>query len=479
MAGEADRRRRELIAAELRSVLTGARTLTALRGLDLPELDQLLDGCGASRDDLPRWLAEAISRLDDPLYRAAAADLFPLPYCDDGAWPKLAARGRSAGNRFGISYDGFRRSPAGRPSRMDEVLCQVADSLLSVLGHEGEAEESASPTRLPPTSKPDQLNEDTEETKETKQPVRGRHSRVIVSGGLAAAVLVVLLLVWLGSRDSRLRGTGSVEGSFKPDGCDVGVGALDRQLSAEPDARQLTGRLVSTYRSAGEAQPLGCPAAPARRWQSIVLQELERDGRQAGALLISPNDVDLYLNNAAWGSYHQVGGKKGDTAQTTAGLPMRVVPYADGHVEIEFSRGIVLVAEAADAPYFWIPAVFVSWWRDHQASTGLPTGNPLPTFRQDFQRGYVTVNPPQVAVPVLTVVDKPQEELPTLDTIRERILRQPDGTSWFITAEGKRQWIPDLEVWDCLGGDSKRVSRDLPGYAVASLPYGGQAECRA
>jgi hypothetical protein len=195
--------------------------------------------------------------------------------------------------------------------------------------------------------------------------------------------------------------------------------------------------------------------------------------------LASPNGVDLYLNNAAWGAYHQLGGKTGDAAQSTAGLPVRSLPYADGHVEIELSAGVVLVAEKVDAPYFWIPAVFVSWWRDHQAQVGLPTGNPLPTFRQDFQKGFVSVNPPQLAVPVLTAVDNPQRELPALDTIRGHILREPDGTAWFISATGQRLWIADGPTWDCLGGDSKRISQDLPGYAVASLPFGGQAQCAA
>jgi hypothetical protein len=82
-----------------------------------------------------------------------------------------------------------------------------------------------------------------------------------------------------------------------------------------------------------------------------------------------------------------------------------------------------------------------------------------------------------VAVPVFTPVERPQDELPTLDTMRGRILRQPDATAWFVSAEGKRRWIADGDTWNCLGGDAKRVSRDLAGYAIASLKFDGQATC--
>lgn len=452
MAGD-ERGTAGAVAAELRTVLTEARTFTAMQALDLPQIDALLERAGSDRHRLPDHLQEAIAGLTDPVYQQAARDLFPLPYTEFG-WPKLAARGRDAGSRFSVSYDGFRRGSRGRPSRLDAVLGQVAGALVDLhpspaVGGEDEA---------PPDTTP-----------------APRRPRVLLAVLGAGVVLAAGAAAWLASRpDPTPR---AQPGAMSVPGCDVAVGALDGDPAAEPVAADVRSRLVATFRGASEGASIGCPVGPAYRWQAIAVHELTRTGPDRSALVVSPNGVDLHMNNAAWGSYYQVGAKNGTAAQTTAGLPVRVVPYGDGHVEIELSAGVVLVAERTDAPYFWIPAVFVQWWREHQAQIGLPTGNPMPTFRQDFQRGFVSVRPPQAAVPVATFVDQPRAELPTLETIRERILRQPDGTAWFVSAEGKRQWIPDGHTWDCLGGDAKRVSRDLSGYAVASLPFGGQASC--
>jgi hypothetical protein len=442
----------DALAAELRTVLTDARTFTALLALELPRIDGLLDRADSSRRQLPEHLQEAIERLADPVYQQAARDLFPLPYSETG-WPKLAARGRDAGGRFSVSYDAFRRSKEGRPSRLDEVLLQVAGALVEVVGVGSEAVQPETP--VPPPAKE-----------------RPRYRVMLPAMGVVIVVLVGAL-AWIAGRPDGL----PQAGVFKPAGCDVAVGVLDEPLAAEAVAADVRSRLVSTYRAAGADESIGCPVGPAYRWEAIAVQELTRNGTDRSALLVSPNGVDLHLNNAAWGSYFQIGGKTGTAAQMTAGMPLRIVPYGDGHVEIEFTAGVVLVAERADAPYFWIPAVFTHWWRDHQAQIGLPTGNPLPTFRQDFQRAFVTVRPPQLAVPVLTMVDEPRTELPTMETIRERILRQTDGTAWFVSADGRRNWIADVHTWTCLGGDARKVARDLPGYAVASLPFGGQASC--
>lgn len=461
------------IAADLRRVVADGTTLTGLRGLELPKIDFGLEQHGWTRSNLPELMTTAISWLDDPVYRAAAEDLFPFPYGEVG-WTKLSVRGRNAAERFGISYEGLRKASDGRPSYLDKVLRQVAEQLLAVLEESAEQSQPTGAVSLPVATPSEGRTQGLDAA--PLATGRSRRTRFIVA---FAGVLVVLVgvFLWSGSRGvTQPKGSRSGAG-YLPAGCQLKVGQLDQQLASEPDPSESGARLIDTYRKAANARTIGCPSGAAYRWQSIAVQELSLNEHNSGALLVSPNGVDLYLNNAAWGSYHQLGGKTGDTAQATAGLPVRLVPYGDGHVEIELSAGVVLVAEAADAPYYWIPAVFVSWWRDHQTQTGLPTGNPLATFRQDFQHGFVSVVPPDLAVPVLTVVSRPQEELPTLDTVRGHILRQPDATTWFITADGKRQWIPDGDTWNCLGGEDKRVSRDLPGYAIATLPFGGQAVC--
>lgn len=93
---------------ELRSLLSEGKTPSAIHSLDLPTLDLLLKEAGSTRDGLVKALHQAIDAVDDPIYRAAAHDLFPLPFTDMG-WVKLSVRGQRAADRFGIGYDGFRR----------------------------------------------------------------------------------------------------------------------------------------------------------------------------------------------------------------------------------------------------------------------------------------------------------------------------------------------------------------------------------
>ncbi len=109
-----------------------------------------------------------------------------------------------------------------------------------------------------------------------------------------------------------------------------------------------------------------------------------------------------------------------------------------------------LYSGLAESFVVWIPAVFVPWWRDHLSLVGLPTSNPLPTFRQDFTRGVVTVTPTQVGAPTFSPVMEPARDLPVVDAIKERILGHADGTAWFVSPEGRRLWIPDGDTWTCL-----------------------------
>jgi hypothetical protein len=91
-----------------------------------------------------------------------------------------------------------------------------------------------------------------------------------------------------------------------------------------------------------------------------------------------------------------------------------------------------MVAESRDAPYFWISADYVAWWRSHP-ELGLPTANPLASLTQDFQHGHAEVTATSSglsAEPRITLVDDPAAELPAPAARRRHILRQPDGTAW-------------------------------------------------
>lgn len=455
-------------AAELRSIAAGGRNLTDLRSLDLPTLDRLMKEAGLSREDLVRLVPIAVAALDDPPYRAAAQDLFPFPYTDAG-WTKLAVRGKRAAERFGIGYDGFRRGSEHRTSRMDEVVRHVASALLPLVA----VDDPEPPVLSPVDEVEDYKDSQAIDVPGREHPAGTGHGHRQRWRFAAAGLIAVLALAVVGAVRAVSR---SGEARSEARSCSAAIGVLEPSLAKEPGADRLDERLRAVYERAGGEPKIGCVGGMAYRWQSLVVQDVVLDGVPNGAVLVSPNGVDVYLNRGALGSYHQIGGKDGDAAQTTGGLVVRTVEYADGHVEIELSTGTVLVAERSDAPFFWIPAAYVPWWRDHP-ELGLPAGNPLPSQRQDFQHGVVSLSQGSTGNLVARIVENREQELPTLESMRGHLLRQADATAWFVDDEGRRLWIPDGMIWDCLGGEAARVGPDLRGYAIASLPYGGQARC--
>ena len=74
-------------------------------------------------------------------------------------------------------------------------------------------------------------------------------------------------------------------------------------------------------------------------------------------------------------------------------------------------------------------------------------------------------------------VSDPTSALPT--EINGHILRQADGTAWYVDDKGVRHWIPDGTTWNCVGGDAivAANARALPGYAVSALRVGTAARC--
>jgi transcriptional regulator with XRE-family HTH domain len=257
----------------------------------------------------------------------------------------------------------------------------------------------------------------------------------------------------------------------------VEPGALDNELAVRTDAAELKDRLRVLHRLARESD-VGCASGLAYRWQALVVQEVALDGVPNGALLLLPApESDVYLNRAAWGSYHQLAGLSGNMAQTMGGLPGEFRELETGFIEFELSKGALLIAEHPDAPHFWIPAEYVAWWRSHP-ELGRPTSNPMEAvLSQEFEFGIATVTAVEPQVPKITPVENPGSELPPMDEIRDRILRQADGTSWYVTLDGKRQWLPDGGTWLCAGGEDKALVGDMPSYAIARLPFAGQFRC--
>lgn len=439
------------VVGELRLVYAKASAADRLSLLSLPVIDRLAAEHGG-RGSLPVALGAAIAELRDDTMRTAAMAMFPLPY-DDGVWDTAKTRGGRAAGAFGVSYEAFRKSGDGRPrSRLELVLEDVAGALVAHYG--GVLVDGADVAPAPRTFR------------------RG----VVV--GVAVVTLVVLLgagaiVVELSAGESApapLTVASTVQTH-----CSGTVGELGAALPGDPPVRDAAARLRRTYRRAGGAR-LGCPAGPAYRWGSLAVQDLLAHGTSNGSLVVSPNGVDLWMNQAAFTSYHQIGGRSGDVAQLVGGLPVKMVKAADGQAEIRLSTGTILVAEAPDAPYFWILGTYVPWWRAHP-EFGLPAGNPLPNFHQDFQHGYAMIRPGDID-PEFTAVTDPAARLPAHP--EGHVLRQPDGTAWHVErVKGRlvRHWVPDGGTWVCLDGDHTVIRLDVDGPVASALPYAGHAHC--
>jgi hypothetical protein len=231
---------------------------------------------------------------------------------------------------------------------------------------------------------------------------------------------------------------------------------------------------------AGGSDVVGCPSSTMEIWQDLVVQPLAFADRPGGAIVAADDSTAVVLSWTAWISYRQIGGKSGDNAQELAGLPVRV-RTEDGLWIVDLDRGGYLVAEAEDAPYFWAPELAAARIDEHGGLTGelgRPTGYPQVKegyFEQDFLHGIATLDPDGTIQ--VELIDDPTADLGTFEPIEDRILRQTDGTAWYVTSDRNRQWIPDGDVWECLGGWDNVTGNDVPGWAVASLPYDGHASC--
>ncbi len=439
--------RDEQVVADLRVVQARASAMDRLLGLSLPALDQRMDARGG-RVVLPAVLAEAIDTIGDTTMRAAARHLFPFPY-GPTPWETGKARGTRAAGEFGVSYDAFRKRGEGRPvSRLELVIDAVATAFETLT----EPVAPAAPDRPPQ-----------------------RRLTALLGVGVIVALLATVGILLLNRDPSAKPGTTAEGATPAKTHCDRRIGDLDSGVAREPDAKSWTRQLAVTFRAEGGVR-LGCAAGPAYRWKSLVVQDLVHGHTPNGSLVISPNGVYLWMNQSQFTSYHQIGGRSGDAAQTVGGLPERIVAATNGHVEIELTEGTVLLAERRDAPYFWIPGAYVGWWRNHP-ELGIPVQNPLPSLRQDFQHGYAQIRP-GLTDPEFHPLSDAAALLPLRSA--DHILRQPDGTAWFVEKRRGalvRKWIPDGETWNCLGGDGVAVHPDTDGDVVSVLPYAGHAHC--
>ncbi len=284
-----------------------------------------------------------------------------------------------------------------------------------------------------------------------------------------------------------------------PEPCRVQVGSTeDSELALHTDS------MVAAYDEAGGPEALGCPSEPVGRWGPGVRQLLTDTGGNEAAILVADEGPVMVLSGPSWQSFTEQGGRDRDeVAPELQGYPLERELDDDGRQLIELAEGGLQVGELVDAPHFWVPSSVRSMWEEHgglDGSLGLPRSNVYAAaggWRQDFtggvvlldQSGGIVLDPESLAeakaLPLrVEMVDDPGAVLGDLEALKGGIIRQSDGTAWFIGEDGTRRWIRDGGTWGCLGGDANlAVGADgeplteTPGYAITVFTWGGKASC--
>ncbi|HMG41034.1 MAG TPA: protein kinase [Acidimicrobiales bacterium] len=221
---------------------------------------------------------------------------------------------------------------------------------------------------------------------------------------------------------------------------------------------------------------------------------LSSQGDPAGVVVLPPNGEAVRLTPTMWTSFREISGPSApDNAIRFGGYPVGVRRIG-GSVIVQLSGPGILVGPREDTQLFWVPGQVMPMWMDDgggASEIGFPMSNPYSDDRglhQDFERGsmHAYADPAQVAEilaggPFTSVIEPEVSSIdPTGDGAPElagRIVRQFNGTAWWVDDDGVRHWLPDDATWRCLGGDDEPAHDGLHGWDVAVLPLGPVATC--
>ena len=306
--------------------------------------------------------------------------------------------------------------------------------------------------------------------------------RILAACGSAAALVIVVAaaLVVTGHhgiphRSSRTAGTTStLAGPAHP--CKVAVGA-----TSDAALRSYTAAFATQI--VQEAPPTGstpCGAGEMSRWGQLVIQPVVANGQPYGELVATDPGHVLKLTAAEYGSYHQVGGRNGNRAQSLAGLPRRLSTTKSGKgLELVTDFGAI-VSQGPDQTGFFVIGIGWKYWQSHGAETG-PLGMPASNIWydhagdlwQDYEHGRLHFS--TAGQFTFTPVQDPASKLPA--KYRNRLVTHTDGTAWYVDPKGVRHWIPDATTWGCLTARHLKEIDNVAGYATYSLPLGPPATC--
>jgi hypothetical protein len=239
-----------------------------------------------------------------------------------------------------------------------------------------------------------------------------------------------------------------------------------------------------------------CLAGPAEPYVKAVVQPLATlDGRPDGVVLVPPEGSALRLTEAIWSSYKEIAGRSvPENSAVYGGYPVEVEHLDERDaVRVRLDKSGMLLGPRDDTQLFWLPSQVLDLWESNgglSGKLGFPTSNPYyddKGLHLDFEHGAMHAYGDAAYVagivsggPVSAVVElhDPGDDgaLPATG-LDEAIVRQLNGTAWWVDDDRVRHWIPDGATWTCLGGDDSVAADNLHGWEIAALPLGPPAHC--
>lgn len=397
----------------------------------------------------------------------------------------------------------------GEPPRRDGAPAAAAKLRAALAGTPlatDIASHIASTLELSPEARPDDLSTWASQLrqlvagKRLRRPVSAR--RLAAIGAATAAIVVAAIAAGASVGDSTPR---DEEATTEPAQASGGSGNAAEpriETASEPTRPACNTEPVVPESAPGaavlalfESMEGACAGAVEPYGEGVTMSLVGENGEVSGFLIASPTTPALELSPSDFASYQEVVGRDRVTENTLfAGYPASITADERGDYSIiEMSLSGVIVTPQKDAQGFWIPEQVLGIWEESgglHGSLGAPTS---PVFsdgvslRLEFERGYMeapldqgltarsvwlTIRPEHVTV---HYVD-PAAELAALGEVEGRVLRQANGTAWYVS-DGRRRWIPDGETWGCVQAEDRLAPGDVPGYALSAIPLGDRARC--
>lgn len=306
-------------------------------------------------------------------------------------------------------------------------------------------------------------------------------NRMLVTSAIIIATMAALVPVAaaLGSTNEGPEpATSSLAQTQDPTCLAVGESAL----GAAPTTERIVARHREALRATADS---GCATEAAHTFGESVHQTVA--GSDGEVVIVASEHGVVALTPAQAQSYREIAGRqRPENAVDLGGYPVSVETAANGTHSVRLSRGGVIIGQRSDTQSFWMPSPVLDLWQRHP-DLGLPLTNPFLVddgLRQDFERGYMFL---AVEMPITwPELDGADLEVHHIDDAvsplagesgRQGIVRQPTGTAWWIDDHEHRRWIPDGDIWTCLGGHDSMLANDVPGHDLALVPLGPPASC--